>query len=70
MDSFHNLTNITNCDGTKICSEDKLLYFGFAGVFTAAFDSGIEWLIVKESLIMQIVAVLSRIHNVGVAVLV
>ena len=47
VDSFHNLTNITNCDGTKICSEDKLLYFGFAGVFTAAFDSGIEWLIVK-----------------------
>ena len=47
MVSFHNLTNITNCDGTKICNEDKLLYFGFAGVFTAAFDSGIEWLIVK-----------------------
>ena len=47
VDSFHNLTNIANCDGTKICNEDKLLYFGFAGVFTAAFDSGIEWLIVK-----------------------
>ena len=47
VDSFHNLTNITNCDGTKICNEDRLLYFGFAGVFIAAFDSGIEWLIVK-----------------------
>ena len=46
VDSFHNLTNITNCDGTKICNEDKLLYFAFAGVFTAA-DSGTEWLIVK-----------------------
>ena len=31
---------------TCLCSI-KLLYFGFAGVFTAAFDSGIEWLIVK-----------------------